>query len=91
MACNVLLDYSYFDEELKIHTNARNFQFGAVIIKNGKPIYFYTRKLTGVQMGYTVTENSVVSIVKTLKNFLNILLGQILTIYNDHKILHSQY
>ena len=33
-----LLDYGYFNEALKINTDASNFKLGAVIIQKGKPI-----------------------------------------------------
>ena len=48
---------------------------------------FYSRKLTGPQTRYTVTEKELLSIVKTLKEFCTILLGQLLKIYTDHKNL----
>ena len=64
---------------------ARNYQLGAVIIQNSKTIAFYSRKLTGTQTRYTVTEKEFLRIVETLKNFRTILLGQKLKIYTDHK------
>ena len=49
-----LLAYPNFNEEFKIHTYARKFQLGAVIIQNGKPIIFHSRELNGAQQIYTV-------------------------------------
>ena len=40
-----LLPYPDFNEESKIHTDARNFQLGAVITQNVKTIDLYSRKL----------------------------------------------
>ena len=57
VACDVLLAYPYFNEWFKIHTDASNFQVGAVISQNGKPISFHNIKLTDYQIRYTVTEN----------------------------------
>ena len=54
MARDILLNYPDSNEGFKIHTDARNFQLGAVIIQNGKPITFYSIKLTSAQMRYTV-------------------------------------
>ena len=51
-------------------------QLVAVISQDGKPIAFYRRKLTGPQTRYTVTEKELLTIVKTLKEFSTILLGQ---------------
>ena len=54
---NTLLVYPYFNKLFDIHTYARNYQLGAVIIYNGKPIAFCSSKFTEPQTWYTVTEN----------------------------------
>ena len=46
-ARDTLLLYTDFNERFDIHTNASSFKLGAVISQNGKPITFYSRKLTG--------------------------------------------
>ena len=51
---DVLLAYADIYEEFKIHTDARNFQLGAFISQNGKPIAFYSKKLNGPQKMYSV-------------------------------------
>ena len=50
-----LLTYPDFNKKFKIHTNARKFQFGAVISHKGKTIAFYNRKITVAHKRYTVT------------------------------------
>ena len=74
-------------KHLKIHTNSRAFQLGAVIIQKGNHIAFYSRKLTDAQKWYTVTEREILSILETIKEFRTILLGHKLQIYTDHKNL----
>ena len=66
---DTLLAYMDFNERFYIHTDARNYQLGAVIIQNSKPIDFYSRKLTGPKTWYTVTVKELISIVETLKEF----------------------
>ena len=82
-----LLMYPDFNQPFDIHTDASDVQLGAVISQQGKPIAFYTRKLNPAQTRYTTTERELLAIVETLKEFRNILLGQKLTIYTDHKNL----
>ena len=65
-ACDTLLIYTDFNEHFYIHTDASDFQLGAVIRQNGKLIDFYSRKLTEAQSHYTVMEKELLSIVKTL-------------------------
>ena len=52
---DTLLAYPYFNKRFDIHTDARNYQLVSVISHNGKPIGFYSRKLTETKMKYTVT------------------------------------
>ena len=82
-----LLSYPDFNLPFEIHTNASHTQLGAVISQNNKLIAFYSRKLQPAQRQYTTTERELLSIVKTLKEFKNILLGQQIVVYTDHKNL----
>ena len=67
VARNTLLTYPDFNETFKIYTDASAFQFGAVIIQEGKPIAFHSRKLTNSQQRYTVTKREMPRISETLK------------------------
>ena len=82
-----LLTYPDFNKPFDIHTDASDKQLGSVISQNGRPIAFYTRKLSATQMRYTVGERELLSIVETLKEFRNILFGHEITVYTDHKNL----
>ena len=67
MSCNILLAYLYFSKQFQIHTNASEFQVGAVIEQEVKLIHFYSRKLTYTQSEYRVTEKELIIFVKALK------------------------
>ena len=55
--------------------------------QSNRPIAFYSRKLNPAQTRYTTTERELLAIVETLKEFRNILLGQCIRVYTDHKNL----
>ena len=56
--------------------DASKVQLGEVINQDNKPIAFYSRKLNPAQVNYTTTERELLSIVETLKDLRNILLGR---------------
>lgn len=87
LAREMLCTYPDFNKPFEIHTDASKTQIGAVILQDGKAVTFYSRKLNKVQKNYTVTEKELLSIVATLNEFRNILLGQQLIFYTDHKNL----
>jgi transposase InsO family protein len=83
----VILAYPDFELPFDIHTDASDLQLGSVLSQNGKPIAFYSRKLNPAQKRYTTTERELLAIVETLKEYRNILLGQRIRVYTDHKNL----
>ena len=87
MARDTILAYPDFDEPFEIHTDASGYQLGACISQKGRPIAFYSRKLSPTQQRYTTTERELLSIVETLKEFRTILLGQQLIVHTDHENL----
>ena len=87
IAKETILAYPDFNLPFDVHTDASDRQLGAVISQNGKALAFYSRKLNSAQRNYTTTERELLSIVETLKEFRNILLGQRIHVYTDHKNL----
>ncbi len=65
----VQFTYPHFDKELHIYDDASKTQLGAVISQEGRPIVFYSRKLSPTQTQYTTTERELLAIVETLKEF----------------------
>ncbi len=86
-----LLVYPDFNKKFVIHTDASQYQLGGVISQDGKPIAFYSRKLNDAQTRYTTTERELLSIVETLKEFRNILLGHEIEVHTDHKNLTCKH
>ena len=82
-----LLTFPNFQKPFHVHADASKYQLGAVISQDGRPIAFYSRKLNSAQINYTTGERELLSIVETLKAYKNILLGQEIIVYTDHKNL----
>ena len=55
--------------------------------QNGKLIAFYARKLNPAQWSHTTTEQELLAIVETLKEFRTTLLGQQIKVHADQKNL----
>jgi hypothetical protein len=87
IAKEVVLAYPDFTKPFDIYTDASTKQLGAVITQDNRPIAFFSRKLSGAQSKYTVTELELLAIVETLKEFNGMLWGQRINVYTDHKNL----
>jgi hypothetical protein len=53
-------------------------------MQEGKPLAFYSIKLNASQAHYTTDEQELLSILETLKEFREILLGQKVIVHTDH-------
>jgi ABC-type iron transport system FetAB ATPase subunit len=84
---DVMLSIPDFNKPFEIHTDASDFQLGAVIMQERRPVVFYSRKLNPAHQNYTTGEREMLSIVATLRAYRNILLGHEITIYMDHQNL----
>ena len=78
---NVLLSSPNFSERFRIHTDAIKTKPGGVISQNGKPIAFYSHKLTPAQINYKNKKIELLSIVETFKWFRTTILGHYITVY----------
>ena len=84
IARDVTLAYSDYSQDFEIYTNSSKLQLGAIITQNNRPLALLSRKLSLMQQNYSMIEQELLAIVKTLKEFKGMLWGQQLTVYADH-------
>jgi hypothetical protein len=69
IAADALAAYPDHNKRSNVYTDASDFQLGACIIQEGRPIAYFSHKLTKSQQNYTTMEKKMLSIVATLKEF----------------------
>ena len=82
-----ILRFPNFHQEFEVHTDASDYQLGAVVSQEGKHIAFFSRKLNNAQRKYATIKKELLSITECLKEYKTILKGQKITIYTNHKNL----
>lgn len=87
VAQETLLVYPDPNVPFLIETDASDYQLGAVLKQNGKPVAFFSRKLTEPQRKYSVIEKELLSILETLEEFRQMIWGTKILIRTDHQNL----
>ena len=84
-----VLGYYNPKKELVLQTDASTKGLGAVLLQEGKPIYFASKSLTPCQKNYVAIELEALAVNWAVQKFHHYLYGKHFTLETDHKPLES--
>jgi hypothetical protein len=89
MATDVLCAYPDHNKPFHIFTDASDYQLGAHIMQESKPVAYYSKKLNSAQMNYTTINKELLCVIVTLHESCSLLIGAELHVHSDHKNILS--
>ena len=71
-------------QPFEIETYASGYAMGAVLLQNGKPIYFHSETFSKVVINYTTYDKELFSLVESVKKWKHYIMGNETMIHTDH-------
>ena len=69
----------------RVISDASDFGVGAVLLQEGKPVAYFSKKLNKAEQNYSTTEKELAGVLYALKEWRCYLLGQHFVVETDHK------
>ena len=89
LADSVPLNIPKFGKLMELTTDASDFALGAALHQEGKPLGYFSKKLSGSEKHYRAFDKELYSIYLSMKNFEYLLEGCKIILRTDHKpLLH---
>ena len=82
-----ILVLPYFDKTFEIECDAYGMGIGAILMQKGKPIIYFSEKLSGTALNYPTYDKKIYALVKALETWQHYLLFKEFVIYTDHESL----
>ncbi|KAL7450320.1 hypothetical protein ACHAXS_000226, partial [Conticribra weissflogii] len=83
----VMLVYPDVSKPFVLYTDASDYAIGGILTQENQTISCFSRKLSGPQLNYTVTDKELLAVYESLKFNHNIIYGCNVTVMTDHKNL----
>jgi len=87
MAADVMCAYPNHNKQYHIYTDASNYQLGACIMQDKRPVAYCSKKLNSAQMNYATIDKELHCVVASLHELRSMLFGADLHIHTDHQNL----
>jgi RNase H-like domain found in reverse transcriptase/Reverse transcriptase (RNA-dependent DNA polymerase)/Integrase zinc binding domain/Integrase core domain len=82
-----LLALPDFEKLFEVDCDASKVGIGAVLSQEGRPVAYYSEKLSGAKLNYSVYELELYAIVKALQHWRHYLLHREFVLFSDHQAL----
>ena len=89
IAADAFCAYPDHTQPFEIFTDSSDYQLGAAIFQKGKPVAYYSRKLTAAKKKYSTYEKELLAIYASLVTFLLLVQKLLCTLTRTIRIIPS--